>query len=247
MTGFLNHLAGRAIGLVPMAQPRIPARFDPALERSRISTDARIESSNEADSADHTETNVRAGRTKSHHTAEPSFLQPEETHPQRDIQSPKITSRLQPQDDNEICSSSRPPRTTGGLPHIESTDSSLFHAQVAHESPKPTPMAQAMPRPELFEIKETPDHSAAPKQDPYGVFGDPPRVPSANSREQQSIQRSQPSQDSSSSAPVVRITIGRVDVRADFAASTPAPASRRPRPSTLSLNEYLNQRGQGRR
>jgi hypothetical protein len=48
-------------------------------------------------------------------------------------------------------------------------------------------------------------------------------------------------------APVVRVTIGRVEVRAQFPAAPSAPAPRRSRALTLSLEDYLKQRSGGRR
>jgi hypothetical protein len=48
--------------------------------------------------------------------------------------------------------------------------------------------------------------------------------------------------------PVIRITIGRVDVRAQFSPPAPLTAADRPkRASTLSLEEYAKQRREGRR
>lgn len=48
--------------------------------------------------------------------------------------------------------------------------------------------------------------------------------------------------------PVVRVTIGRIDVRAQFAApaASPTPA-RRARPGALTVEEYLKQRSEGKR
>ena len=34
MTNFLNRLAGRALGVIPVAEPIIPARFTPSAERN---------------------------------------------------------------------------------------------------------------------------------------------------------------------------------------------------------------------
>jgi hypothetical protein len=46
---------------------------------------------------------------------------------------------------------------------------------------------------------------------------------------------------------VVRVTIGRIDVRAELSAPNPRPAPRRPEPARLSLDDYLKQRAEGRR
>ena len=49
-----------------------------------------------------------------------------------------------------------------------------------------------------------------------------------------------------SEPPVIRVTIGRIDVRAQFTpASSPAPA-RHGRPATLTVEEYLRQRREGK-
>jgi hypothetical protein len=49
-------------------------------------------------------------------------------------------------------------------------------------------------------------------------------------------------------APVIRVTIGRIDVRADFPAPAPARAATTPpRAPMLSLEDYLKQRREGKR
>jgi len=49
-------------------------------------------------------------------------------------------------------------------------------------------------------------------------------------------------------APIIRVSIGRIDVRAEFLAATPSPVpARNARPASLSLDEYLKQRSEGRR
>lgn len=52
---------------------------------------------------------------------------------------------------------------------------------------------------------------------------------------------------SGSTAPVIRVTIGRVDVRAQFPAAPAVPSSRPPRTLALSLEEYSKQRDGGKR
>ena len=48
-------------------------------------------------------------------------------------------------------------------------------------------------------------------------------------------------------APVIRVTIGRVDVRAEFPARPAAPAPVRRPPPTLSLEDYARERREGKR
>ncbi|HEX2209176.1 MAG TPA: hypothetical protein VHG93_15960, partial [Longimicrobium sp.] len=45
-------------------------------------------------------------------------------------------------------------------------------------------------------------------------------------------------------APVIEVSIGRIEVRATQAPASPAPVRRAP--STLSLDDYLQRRGGGR-
>ena len=52
---------------------------------------------------------------------------------------------------------------------------------------------------------------------------------------------------SEAAAPVLRVTIGRVDVRAQFPAAPAPQPLRRSRDSSISLDEYLKQRSGGRR
>ena len=53
--------------------------------------------------------------------------------------------------------------------------------------------------------------------------------------------------DSEPAAPVVRVTIGRVEVRAQFPAAPSPQAPRRSRALSLSLEDYLTQRSGGKR
>lgn len=52
---------------------------------------------------------------------------------------------------------------------------------------------------------------------------------------------------SQTSAPVVRVTIGRVDVRAEFPAPVSRPRTTPAQPAALSLEEYARQRREGKR
>jgi hypothetical protein len=56
-----------------------------------------------------------------------------------------------------------------------------------------------------------------------------------------------PSTDSPAAAPVIRVSIGRVEVRAEFPAPAPRPNPRQPQAPKLSIEEYARQRSEGKR
>jgi hypothetical protein len=45
--------------------------------------------------------------------------------------------------------------------------------------------------------------------------------------------------------PTVHVSIGRIEVRAEITSPAPVPRVQRPRPSTLSLDQFLKQAGKG--
>jgi hypothetical protein len=48
-------------------------------------------------------------------------------------------------------------------------------------------------------------------------------------------------------SPTVRVSIGRIEVRAEITSPVPKAPAQRPRPSTLSLDQFLKQAGRGAR
>jgi hypothetical protein len=74
---------------------------------------------------------------------------------------------------------------------------------------------------------------AAPREGP--VSRPPAPIPSARHLEFES------------SSGGVRVTIGRVEVKANFVHPAPVPPPARPKPSGLTLDDYLQQRAEGRR
>jgi hypothetical protein len=58
-------------------------------------------------------------------------------------------------------------------------------------------------------------------------------------------ERREPAQ---SAPPIVRVTIGRIEVRAELSSPKPRSASApRAKSAAISLDDYLKQRGEGRR
>jgi hypothetical protein len=98
-------------------------------------------------------------------------------------------------------------------------------------------------------------NSKIPRQDAPDVQADRPAprpsaqfIPSTAASQQSPPRpaRREADQPDSSSANVIRVSIGRIDVRAELAAPTPAPAPRQ-RPSGMSLDEYARLRAEGKR
>jgi hypothetical protein len=57
-----------------------------------------------------------------------------------------------------------------------------------------------------------------------------------------------PREPVASEPPIVRVTIGRIEVKAEFASPKErTPAAHRPKSAAISLDDYLKQRAEGRR
>ncbi|WP_088240654.1 hypothetical protein [Calothrix rhizosoleniae] len=59
------------------------------------------------------------------------------------------------------------------------------------------------------------------------------------------VKESQPIQETTEAAPTINVTIGRIEVRATTPATLSKPAKPKGKPSVMSLDEYLHQRGGG--
>lgn len=71
-------------------------------------------------------------------------------------------------------------------------------------------------------------------------------VPQIERREPMALDLRRAAPESSALAPTVRVTIGRVEIRAITSSAPPARAPAAPRSPSLSLDEYLEQRSAGR-
>jgi hypothetical protein len=241
MANFLNRLAGRALGAMPLAEPVIPARFSPStvwLGRT-AAYDAMVES----DDASRDEAAFR-----------PPEIEPR-THATRMRRGPALRGA---EDEDEPDVAGVPDRM------VMAAKSAAWHEQQGAESsasaPPTTPSRQvtgypavprpAMPRRESASAESLADPVPREVRDQDGIFADRPRseVPGATpTMVQDAYRRAAPDLGAPSVAPTIRVTIGRIDVRAE-AASPPAPTgARRTRPSTLPLEQYLKQRSEGAR
>jgi hypothetical protein len=74
------------------------------------------------------------------------------------------------------------------------------------------------------------------------------RMHRAEFEQQAPIERRERRAEFEHQAPIVRVTIGRIEVRAEIATPAAAPPAAQPvRAPTLTLDEYLKQRQEGKR
>jgi hypothetical protein len=236
MRNFFDRLAGRALGVAPMAQPLIPPVT--ALESGSAPVEAFAEVSKEY--------------------ARPS---PAATFP--DVPG-KLHESLPPRESEP---SSLDEARISGLRVAENREvaepvsAATRPAEAAPLIPDAPPVRLA-PQYEPAALKVQPDSESTgartirtePRISPqYSVVGQVvPRVTAlspalpASQLSASAARRSAPG--GPAEAPVIRVTIGRVDVRAQFSQSAPPTPSRGSRkPSVLSLEQYAKQRSEGRR
>jgi hypothetical protein len=235
MTDYLEHLAARALGLADVVRPRLIGLFEPL---------------------DPSDTVV---------AAEPFEVQ-EIERPSGRAMPPDPRSERQPSEPERAAppaETAAPPRESDS-PAVTAADVETPPARQAAAVPAPSPASSTPGRPPSWPgprppaiSQDPPTVAASPRRTAGGPprsapqsrleLPSPPRPPSAlappNGPEPRRGER-----DASSpapTAPTIRVTIGRVDVRA-LAQPAPRPAAPR-RASAIALNEYLKQRRERRR
>jgi hypothetical protein len=241
MTNFLNRLAARALGTAPLAQPIVPAVFTPA---APVETGIQIETQPSAWPVVETSTESSPIAMPQKRSATPAVSP--ESH------SAEITGTDVSQTPLEMPAASLfPVRTL-------ISDSEISQVRVSHEPPdfiRQQPQFDAVEgmqaraveasqgvTPQTAQITQTKPIAvvAQHRQDsfmPMAAFAAPAMAPAQHKT----------SLNSTPQQPVIKVTIGRVDVRAEFPpASSPAPAARR-QSNGMSLEEYARQRSEGKR
>jgi hypothetical protein len=240
MADFLNRLAGRALGAIPLAEPVIPTRFSPTEPGASFAAEATFrptrpfpETSFEPSSQfleDHPRPlRSRVDQPGFEPSVDPTVSPLEELNqaPHRPLpQRPRAVAPQEPQPlhrDRETVQPSSE-RVQTQRQHLASAIDPLtgdVERIVAHRpaatSPEPAPFAEPRPSQHLAPLAE------------------PTRSPAAQHSEPLAFRHAPPS---------VRVSIGRIEVRAEISSPVPAPPpQRRSQPSTLSLDEFLKQAG----
>ena len=237
MRNFFDRLAGRALGVAPMAQPLIPPVT--AIESGNALVEAFAEVSQE-----HARPSAAAAAPdvpgKLHESLPPRASEPSS------LRETGI-SGLRVAENRESVTERDPSviRPTEAAPPIPATPPVPAAPQYERTITKMQPDAErAGGRTIITEPRISPQHS---------VVGQViPRVTALSPTLPVNLSSSKPSRRSASdgpaSAPVIRVTIGRVEVRAQFSQSAPPAPSRGSRkPSVLSLEQYAKQRSEGKR
>jgi hypothetical protein len=237
MTSFLNRLAARAVGLAPTAQPLVPAIFTPGFGAETRHPFPEIAIERVATPATVTESAARATLPREwavHRSPELGSDSAQER--------PKILPLSEPQ--SEPASPALLQRDTG-LSAIQPVE--RFVTDASLPAAEPVSLVDTARRRPLNNHAASPDSENAldsllPKRAALRALEIRPARPAVTAASPHN-QVGRIGHES----PMVRITIGRIDVRAQFTSSAPVPAARQQRPATLSLDEYLKQRSEGKR
>jgi hypothetical protein len=232
MTEFLHRLAGRTIGIASVAKPIVPAMFTPDFhaEGSAARAGAVAESSVTA-SIERIPTDSLSSLTLPKTSDEPLF---------------KSLSERNPEPHESHFSRDRWPEAPG-----------------EEELNGPTVTKQAMIFAQTNDRVDTHGHVEVPDSLPERMRAEDVsaitdererKIPAlqirpasqANPRSLQT-ERARYGNDEPQS-PVIRVTIGRIDVRAQFPAASSSTSPAQPRKTAaLSLDEYMKQRSEGKR
>jgi hypothetical protein len=251
MSNFLDNLASRSLRLVPVVRPRLASRFEPQTPAARFPSSALLEGAEDERSAEgeaqHARPEVRQPETR--------VVEDKRTVPIRPPAAPREEraereSRATPQQQQ-----SRPPRPAAAA-HVpvrpvetRAQNARTNAAAAPPHAPRPSFAEGARPREAVRGDAFRSEHEAALDnrvrrlmtnnlnvREGNGAGGAPASQPPA--RRDESPEKTQ----------TIRVTIGRIDVRA---VTAPAPQEQRRAPARpapqLSLADYLKQRGGGRR
>ncbi len=250
MAGFLNSLAARALGAMPLAEPVIPACFTPDSRGvSRPPFDSDSGPVHER-APEHPEPFNRAADQ----FARPAEIIPPETAPserkqvslsyeQRD-EPPYLSQSTRNHTAQAASPERRVPRRLGTFPepHPPEGDNASMHNPRAKGPGAPE---KAIPADSFRDTQPNQPAIATSFAEP--VQHSRPARPREHVRSQSESTLPLNPVTPNSTQPVVRVTIGRIEVRAEISAPQPSSASARPQRATLSLDQFLKQTGAGAR
>lgn len=251
MADFLTRLVDRAAGSAAVVEPVIAPLF------ALGPTIAAVSSPGTEDGAVISETAPRETLPSLQPAVParfPVLPHPEATHPDEPVQPSTLappaasgTNNLHPRTEVELRPSPRlemdEPTPMPRAARLESAGGSDGAVHGAPRGPRPSPLkARVAVSTRVRRAQSTADRLSAPvREGPPGGVGSQTAEPSLTfegERRQVPV----------TARPAIRVTIGRVDVRAEFSPPVSAPRpTKSAAASTLSLQEYLRQRSGGQR
>lgn len=227
MSGYLERLGARALGLAPVAQPIVPTIFDPG-------------------------TGPGPGAAGSSLVAEPEPAEPRQDRPVASAAVPSLGSRGERalRDAREPAAWDGPRAALGEserehAPDDRAHDRGPWERAVETLPPAGREAALVLAAPRDGGRREAAEERGSEPVPSMVLRVAPPPLSTRDHHATMSEQRDPAA--TAKSAPVIRVTIGRIDVRAEFPAPAPARAATPPRAPMLSLEDYLKQRKEGKR
>ncbi len=232
MPDFLNRLAARALGALPLAEPLVSTRFDPGVKHVAMTPFESLEQSAGTSEAIDDRAVLRQAPVT---PPESGFARFDPPSGDLDDATDLIRSQhrhisrlqnLQQPFTNEPAASE--PETQSNHPAVSALPLHSFTSGEKGAVPHVADVSEPSTLP-LF---------AEPKAASINPVSEPSRAPG---------QQQQQRMSASHHPPMVRVSIGRIEVRAELPARSPAPAPQRARSSHMSLEQFLKQAGGGAR
>ena len=254
MSDYLTNLVTRTLSPEAVVRPRLPSLLEPPPEGPTTTEEARLEELSPSSANRSEPTLTRRVRPPAPEGRTTSLLAP----PARQLQPTPVPVPPvpRPSPPTENVTPPRPAQPAVIRPQLRETPGeSLLPAPPRNVSePRPPAALEAS----SLRLGNVPDEAREEQPPPAAADRGPPAVPTVQPAlrtpfaGQPSLRppaapadrvRDQPGE----AAPVIRVTIGRIDVRAVLPPAPPAPRPAAPTGPVLSLEEYLKQRDGGRR
>ena len=229
MADFLNRLAGRALGAIPLAEPAIPTRFSSGTESNAfLASEPALQPMHL-----YPETSLETFEDRAH------LLQNLETNPSLETGVAPPASPF-PDEAPPLARSPRShvfPRQASPPPYAESE--AVYPSPERDELGKRHFVAAVNPTPDAIERLDT-SVAHAPFFEPHSA----PRItPLAGAIRSPVLEHSERLEAFNPLPPTVSVSIGRIEVRAEITSPSRATPVQRSRSSALSLDQFLKQVG----
>ena len=232
MANFLNRLAARALGAIPLAEPAIPARFSSDTQSSAfLASEPTFQPTHPypeiSEDRPHPLQNRETNPSLETHVAPPA--------PAFQDEAPRLPRSPRPRAFPWQAPPQPPYAERETVPPSPERDNVRKRHLVAELNPTP----EAIETPAAYNPQAT-----SPAHVPFVEPQPTPRLtPLAEPTRRPVLQPSERHQAFHPGPPTVSVSIGRIEVRAEITSPPPAPRVQRPRPSAVSLDQFLKQVG----